>query len=270
MKRQIYLFLPLLMIFTLFLGCEEESAEPAGDDILMELASTDLSDVNLKVKVFAEQDLQVGYNRVQIKLNKLDSDASVTDANIKLIPMMHMTNMMHTTPVNIPDESLVDNMYQRDVVFIMPSGDMGFWELMIEVDMPAQGIKDTATVGIEVNVAQEATLQSLISKTDSSSLFISLVEPRNPDVGANDFKVMVHRRASMMSFPPVEDLQIEIEPEMPTMGHGSEGNINPTHTRNGQYEGTVSFNMTGFWRINITLLDGENREVGKTAFEMTF
>lgn len=270
MKRLFHLFFPLLMMFALIIGCEEESTEPVVDGVLQELTSTDLADMNLKVTVFADQELQVGYNRVQIKLSRLDSDASITDANLRLIPMMHMTNMIHTTPVNIPDEAIADNMYQRDVVFIMPSGDMGYWELMIEVDMPSQGMKDTATVGIEVNVPQESTLQSLISKTDSSSLFVSLVEPRNPEVGANDFRVIVHRRVSMMSFPPVEDLQIEIEPEMPTMGHGSEGNANPTHRRNGQYEGTVSFNMTGFWRINVTLMDGENREVGKTAFEMTF
>jgi hypothetical protein len=61
----------------------------------------------------------------------------------------------------------------------------------------------------------------------------------------------------MMSFPAIENYSIEFEPEMPTMGHGSPNNVNPTYTANGLYDGTVNFTMTGYWRINVTVKNAE-------------
>jgi hypothetical protein len=40
---------------------------------------------------------------------------------------------------------------------------------------------------------------------------------------------------------------------MPSMGHGSSGNINPIHTSLGHYLGKVNFSMVGAWQIKVTL-----------------
>jgi hypothetical protein len=62
----------------------------------------------------------------------------------------------------------------------------------------------------------------------------------------------------MMSFPPAEDLTIEIEPEMPSMDHGSPNNVHPVHFADGHYVGKVNFTMTGWWRIHMVIKkDGE-------------
>ncbi|MDZ7648356.1 MAG: FixH family protein [Cytophagales bacterium] len=44
---------------------------------------------------------------------------------------------------------------------------------------------------------------------------------------------------------------------MPSMGHGSPNNVNPTHSSKGSYKGKVNFTMTGDWRLNLNISQGE-------------
>jgi len=117
----------------------------------------------------------------------------------------------------------------------------------------------------------EARIYSFVSPEDSKGYFVSLVEPMNPEVGANHFEVVIHKRESMMSWPTVENFMVEIEPVMPSMGHGSPGNINPVHTEMGHYVGEVNFTMTGYWMVNMTIKD-ENSTIldDSNAFDITF
>jgi hypothetical protein len=43
---------------------------------------------------------------------------------------------------------------------------------------------------------------------------------------------------------------------MPSMGHGSPNNVNPTSTGKGHYKGKVNFTMTGEWKINVAIKKG--------------
>ena len=45
--------------------------------------------------------------------------------------------------------------------------------------------------------------------------------PIQEEVGLNDIEITIHVKETMMAFPPVEDLIIEMVPTMPSMGHGS-------------------------------------------------
>ena len=105
--------------------------------------------------------------------------------------------------------------------------------------------------------------------TDSLSYFITLVEPMHPEVGLNDIEITIHVKETMMAFPPVEDLIIEMVPTMPSMGHGSPNNENPVHTAYGHYLGKVNFTMTGDWRIDLTISD-ELNIIAKTHFDFMF
>jgi hypothetical protein len=44
---------------------------------------------------------------------------------------------------------------------------------------------------------------------------------------------------------------------MPSMGHGSSGNVSPVHTADGIYTGKVNFSMTGDWQITLKLKRGD-------------
>jgi hypothetical protein len=57
----------------------------------------------------------------------------------------------------------------------------------------------------------------------------------------------------MMTFVPVNDATLVLDPEMPSMGHGSPDSVDPTLTASGRYEGSLSFSMTGLWETTVTV-----------------
>jgi hypothetical protein len=62
----------------------------------------------------------------------------------------------------------------------------------------------------------------------------------------------------------VNNYTIKIDPRMPSMGnHGSPNNVDLTQSTAGEmYNGKMSLTMTGYWRINLQLLNA-NQEVLK-------
>ena len=57
---------------------------------------------------------------------------------------------------------------------------------------------------------------------------------------------------------------------MPSMGHGSSGNIAPVHQAGGRYEGVVGLNMTGDWEITFTFEDPDEGLLGEAVFSFQF
>ncbi len=74
----------------------------------------------------------------------------------------------------------------------------------------------------------------------------------------------------MMSFPNVDGLTTEIETLMPSMGHGSEGNVAPVGVGNGRYQGVVGLSMTGDWEITFTFFDASEVELGQIVYAFEF
>ena len=110
-------------------------------------------------------------------------------------------------------------------------------------------------------------VNSLIAP-DSTKYLVTMVKMDKPKVGMNGCEFLIHKRQSMMMFPPVTDLSLEMTPDMPSMGHGSPNNVNPTHVSNGHYKGTVNFTMTGEWRITL-VLKKSGVTIGTPAFLVT-
>lgn len=211
----------------------------------------------------------VGYNQLYVQVTEEGKEVAITDFTVSLMPMMDMGTMQHTAPTEQPQVANADGLYEGQVVFIMPSGTMGTWTVTVKLE------KGTTMIEVPFNVTvKEKTdprmLTFLGEDTLQQKLFVSLVAPDSFSVGINPFEITIHERASMMSFPPVEDLSIHMTPEMPTMGHGSPNNVNPTHVGDGHYEGEVNFTMTGFWRVHLTLLRGADTVQSGIYFDITF
>lgn len=115
-----------------------------------------------------------------------------------------------------------------------------------------------------------ARFRSTVVALDSNAkVFISYVLPQNPVVGINDFEIVLHKKASMMDYYPIENYTIEIVPEMPSMGHGSPNNVNPVHTSNGHFKGKVNFTMTGLWQVKLKLSKNGTLLSSDQYFEIT-
>jgi hypothetical protein len=75
---------------------------------------------------------------------------------------------------------------------------------------------------------------------------------------------------NMMSFPVVEDYTITLDPRMPGMGnHSSPNNTDLTYrSADGTYQGNLSLTMTGYWVLNLKLLDATDTVLkGETVTE---
>ncbi len=254
-----------------FSSCDKEDKDPAINtaplDNYEKIGTRALSDGGEATLYFGEAPF-VGYNKVAVKVTAANGKV-VDDATVSLRPMMDMGTMMHTTPKLEPVFDFEMDAYMGSSTFIMPSTMMQRWTMGVLVQSNEQPA-DTLSFEIEVAQRNEARLYSCISAVDSTTYFVALKEPFHPTIGINDFELMIYKRESMMSFPPVSDLKVEIEPIMPAMNHGSPNNENPVHVENGLYAGKVNFTMTGFWRVNIRLKDAHDALVHEGYLDITF
>lgn len=221
---------------------------------------------NTKVTVFALDTLRVGYDSLYIQFADSASQTVLQTMNVTVTPMMYMTTMSHSSPVEqcvMP--SAVNNFFPCAAVFTMPSNAMEPWKIKV-------GFVDTirhvnGTVEIPVTILN-SSMVNILTAPDSTRYFVTMKSMAAPKVGANMCEYLVHKKQTMMSFPPVTDVLLEMTPDMPSMGHGSPGNVNPAHTSMGHYKGTVNFTMTGEWRITLLLKKG-TATMGTAVFWIT-
>ena len=57
-------------------------------------------------------------------------------------------------------------------------------------------------------------------------------------------------------------------PTMPSMGHGSPNNENPSHLEKGHYMGKVNFSMSGDWKLDLSISGSENLTIS-TEYDIT-
>ena len=210
------------------------------------------------VELYAQVDPFVGYNRMVVRVKENGTMNEIDDAVVTFDPVMDMMGLGdHGTPVEQPVYNEALRGYAGTATFVMPSGMMGTWTFRVKISLP--GVKDDYTAEITVNVIlpAEERLYSFLSETDSASIWVALVDPVTPEIGFNDFEVVIYEMEDEMTWPAIGGLQIEIEPIMPSMSHGSPGNVNPTFLDAGHYLGKVNFTMPGWWRVYIDIRDGE-------------
>ncbi len=245
--KYLRLFIMLVTSLALFLSCgndstaPEEQTDPAEGLILLGESTIQ----NTRVSLYTDKALQVGYNHFYIKLTDTATDKLVEEAHITISTLMDMGQMQHASPYeNPPGDEAEHGLFPCAANFIMA----GTWELGIQVQNHLNN--DQGEVRFNLDVAAGSLLKSVVG-TDSLTYYITLVAPDTPQVGMNDFEITVHYKESMMSFPAVEDLTVEMTPTMPSMGHGSPNNVNPAHQHAGHYRGQVNFTMTGDWRVDL-------------------
>ncbi len=265
MYKSIFFLLSISLLF--WAGCKPAPVvDPVEGVVVGEAALTDLG---LSLELIAPDSLFAGYQTIKAAIKDMDTDEMRSDLELTVIPMMTMTTMTHSVPIEQNAGSDTDGYYPFQTVFIMPSGDMGYWELKVTVRDPLADREQTVMVPIEVVNPEEAKVRNFVAADDSIPLFLSLVQPTEPTVGMNEFTLAVHKRETMMNFPAVEGLTIEIEPTMPTMNHGSPNNVHPVYTAQGHYKGRVNFTMDGWWQVHVVVKRGET-VVGETDFNLTF
>ncbi|MEX0646905.1 MAG: FixH family protein [Balneolaceae bacterium] len=257
-----------LLLAFIAAGCSDSTN--SGTDELQEpdlLKLGEFTDNEYTVSVYSNEPLMVGYNDIYVEVHQ-DGDR-MDHAHIHFNPMMQMENHSHASPYGVPGQNRDDehNLYKAWAIFTMPSGMMGSWELQFTIhDADHNGLEINGIV--EIDVENSNRVKTFLAP-DETSYVITWIEPTEPEVGMNDLVVSLHKRESMMSFPPVTSALMNFEPWMPSMGHGSSNNVDPVHEENGFYHGSVNFNMTGDWELRFNVeMDGE--ELASPVFELEF
>lgn len=265
--KQIFILFAFALLFA---ACGKDEDNIPEEMNLQPVVKANSEAGHFSVELMAKETPFQGYNKLYLDIRESSGNSRVTQASVQLLPLMHMTTMIHAAPVENPLPAAGDEGYfEGAVVFIMPSNPDEGWTLEVAID--AEGQKDTVDLTIpEVKGLEETREFNVLSETEGKTYFVSLVEPSAPKVGLNDIEFTVHYRGNMMSFPAAEDLSVAIEPEMPSMNHGSPNNANPVHTGNGHYKGKVNFTMTGWWRVNIGLSKGGQAIGENLSFDITF
>ncbi len=241
-------------------GSDDDDFDPGAD--LYHLCEVESGDYS--VDVWSQNPLETAYSSIYLEVQDADSGDLVEQADINLTPMMDMGEHQHAAPVWQPEASADSEtgLFAGAVIPTMPGGDMGSWYLEWEID----GESHSTMGDCAVDVANAPNVKVFTAENDEQYI-LTWIEPETPETGSNDFVVTLHHQESMMEYPAVEELDLELKPWMGSMDHGSEGNEHPESIGDGFYEGVVNFNMSGDWEVYVSLFDDDD-ELYEAEFEI--
>lgn len=201
---------------------------------------------------------KTGYNAISIRIKDNVSNTYVENATLSWMPMMQMPTMQHSCPNSTIAKGLGKNtVYEGYIIYQMTNLDGSGWSLTVDytIDNVEYSVSDTITV-------LQSAKQNVTSfmGSDDVHYIVALIEPNSPKIAINNLMVGLFKMDNMMSFPVVENYKITLDPRMPGMGnHSSPNNTDLTYNiADKMYHGNLSLTMTGYWVLNLKLLDAEN------------
>jgi hypothetical protein len=226
---------------------------------------------DLTVELLTDTALETGLTPIYVKVTT-SGGQSVTDATVTFVPLMSMSGgMQHSAPVMDQPTIAPDDLYHGSVVFQMASTAMDSWSATVAVTQPGAAAVEVKFEALNVADSGRAKVftytdpvSAVASKYVSSLNFVD-----SPQVGLNPIVFTLHQMQDMMTFVSVDDATLALDPEMPSMGHGSPGSIAPTLTAPGRYQGSLSFSMAGPWETTVTVSEAAV-VLGALVFTTTF
>jgi YtkA-like len=209
---------------------------------------------DLTVELLTDDALETGMTPIYLRV-KTAGGQVLTDASVTFQPMMTMAGgMTHGAPVIGTPTAGDDGLYRCAVVFQMASGAMGSWSAKVSVSRPGAAPVDATFPSLAVvDTGCAKTFSYTDPDTSAVTKYVASMDLKEKArVGLNPIVFTLHR-AQGMSFVPVDDALLTLDPQMPSMGHGSPGSVNPTLRSSAVYEGSVSFSMAGDWQTTVSV-----------------
>jgi hypothetical protein len=141
------------------------------------------------------------------------------------------------------------------------------WVFRVGVSVPGGPAGAAIFPGLPV---VERGLAGLVTQ-EGESIVLAVRFEKGIAVGLNPVHVSLHAIGSGATFAvPIADATLHVEPFMPSMGHGSQGSVDPVATSSpGLYAGSLSFSMAGEWESRFTVLRG-GLQVGTVTIRVVF
>lgn len=235
-------------------GTESKStpSTPSSDNKWVQFAET-TSTSGYSLHFYAQTDsLGTGYRPIQVCLhNHEHPELPIRGQRLEFLPWMTMMSKSHASPVENPSSTTDSNgCASGAVVFTMPSNSKEGWTLGVRFG------QDSARIPLWIKT-QDKVLMSADPADSSKRVLIAWVGPQTLKVGSQKVELAVFSKNSLGIFSADSSWTFnQFEPTMPSMGHGSPGNILPTLNQ-GHYHGILNFTMSGDWNIAVGLRRGD-------------
>lgn len=198
---------------------------------------------------------ETGYNAISLRIKDNTTDTYVENASLNWIPVMQMPTTAHSSPKSEISKTIgMKTVYEGFIVYQMANLDGSGWSLSIDYTIDGNTYNASSDI-----VVMQSEFQNVTSFTgaDEKRYVLVLRAPEEPKIAINRLKVGLFTMETMMSFPVVEAFRMTLDPRMPGMGnHSSPNNTDLTYNSAKQlYEGNLSLTMTGYWVLNLQLLN---------------
>jgi len=264
--------LPILLIITLFTACkDDEIEEPVVAtelDGLIMAQEFETDDHTIEVYTKSGK-FYTGYNNVSLRIKKNADNTYFETFTINWMPMMNMQTMNHSCPKSaLTKTASKRTLYNGFVIYQMTGIGGAGWSIKFMYTINGTDYMVKEDIMVIQSARQNVTT---FTGSDDTRYIAAIVGPTTPKIAINDLKVALYTMENMMSFPVVEDYTITLDPRMPSMNyHSSTNNTDLTYnTAEKMYHGNLSLTMTGYWVLNLkllnqnnTVLKGENVVVG--------
>lgn len=251
----------LALAFTFF-SCSSDdnsSAEIPMDETIGLQKIQEISNENHTIELYSQNgSLIQGYNHITLRVKDKKTNTYIKDAKINWLPLMHMAMMEHSCPKSaVTKTSDKQTLYEGDIIFQMAQNETEYWDLNLTYTVNT--ISYTAADRIKVPASAKQTV-STFTGTDGVRYLAAYIAPQNPKVATNDISIGVYKMQDMMTYSIVNNFKIKMDPRMPSMGnHGSPNNTNLIQSATDDfYKGKLSLTMTGYWKINLQLLNASD------------
>lgn len=249
-----------IAFFGLLTSCSSDDDTPITNEIENLVKIQDLSNNEHTIELYSKTGvLEQGYNAISIRIKNNNSGEyfNNNEVSVQWNPVMQMMSMQHSCPKSeIVKTNGKQTLLNGFIVFQMASNTSEYWTLTI--DYSVNGNNYSVTEDVNVFLSDKQRVTSFVG-TDDVRYVLALIEPQTPSVAVNDMVAGLFKMENMMNFSVVNDYTIKIDPRMPSMGnHGSPNNVDLTQGLDNFYHGKLSLTMTGYWKINLQLLNQEN------------
>lgn len=262
--KTIKLIFTVIMLSTIFVSCSSDDDEMIVNPMEGFNLVTSFDANNHSIELYSKKnDFSIGYNEVYIRIKDMATKNYVSQSEISWMPMMHMTQMEHSCPkstLTVTEDKTVSKGF---LVFQMPGNADEYWDLTITYKINGEEFTTKKTIDV-ISPADGKQKVNTFMGSDGTRYILTMAGPVDPKVAVNDFSAMLFKMENMMTFPVVENYKITVDPRMPSMGnHSSPNNEDLSYdSASKMYNGKLSLTMTGYWKINLKLLN-ESQEVLK-------
>ncbi|TRX20630.1 hypothetical protein [Flavobacterium franklandianum] len=251
-----FLRILLLVIVTIFASCTSNNDVPALNELNGLTKVKEITNTTHTIELYKHMgSLEQGFNEISLKIKDNTTNQYINNATISWMPVMHMAMMTHSCPKSPVTKLSVDgSVYEGYIVFQMAQNTTEYWDLKIDYTIGGKAYTMTSVIDVPASAKQRVTT---FTGSDSVRYIVAYADPHHPKVGINEMVVGVWKMQDMMNFPVVDNYKLKIDPRMPSMGnHSSPNNVDLTQIVAGDlYNGKLSLTMTGYWKINLQLLN---------------